>query len=467
MRSSWGEHVGADWRARALEAIEPTPEENEHVQAQARELEDAVAAFLEEQGWEGQPRVEGSLAKQTYLAGQADMDCFVAFARTVDRAELEKRARSMGQLLDDAVVAYAEHPYVQGTWQDHDAEIVPCYDVDDASQLQSAVDRTRLHTTYVNEHLDEAGCQEVRLLKAFLRGAEIYGAEESVLGFSGYLAELLVLAFGDLEGVLAWALAGFEHPVEPGDPGQAHFEDALIVVDPVDPTRNAAAAVAPSSLIRLREAAGAFTRAPSAGFLEDPPPARLEGEQASRRCRARATRPLAIRIATPEAELEDPVHAQLRRALTLTVEEIERKQVPIAASAVHVQTDEHGRPSVGWLLIEAEENSLQQPLLHEGPPVHVDEHADSFRQAWEDNDRAAGPIFEDEGRLFVRVERQAVSLHGIAEPHLREAKAGKVVDEAIREGSIQTIEGTEAIGQVPADALGRLLDRRRPWERRA
>ncbi|PSG97094.1 CCA tRNA nucleotidyltransferase [Thermoplasmatales archaeon SW_10_69_26] len=458
--------MGEDWRARVLYEIEPTPAEDQAVQEDARALENAVEAFLEEKGWTGEARVEGSLAKGTYLAGDADMDCFVAFPPDVDRAELERRARAMGGILPDAVVAYAEHPYAEGTWRGQDTEIVPCYDLDDASQLKSAVDRTRFHTNYVNERLDDGTRRETRLSKAFLRGVEVYGAEESVLGFSGYLAELLVLGLGGFEDVLAWAREGFPHPLEPGPEAQRRFEeDPLVVVDPVDPTRNAAAAVARSSLVRLREAAAAFWADPGPRFFGDPPQPRLEPEEAHDRCQARGTRPLAVEIPTPDEELADPVHAQLRRALTLAVEEIERKQVPVAASALHVETDDEGRPETGWLLVEAEEQPLQEPLLHEGPPVHVGDHADSFRESWEDEPRAAGPVFEEDGHLFVRIEREAVSLMTIVEPHLRGAKAGKVVDRAIEDDAVLALEGPQAVARAPEEPLGRLLDRRPPWER--
>jgi tRNA nucleotidyltransferase (CCA-adding enzyme) len=451
-----------------LEQIEPTPGEHESVQADARALEAEIEAFLEDRGWTGDPRVEGSLAKGTYLTGDADMDCFVAFPTDVDREELEHRAREMADVLDDAVLAYAEHPYAEGTWRDHETEIVPCYDLEDASQLKSAVDRTRFHTTYVNERLDDDGRREVRLLKAFLRGAGIYGAEESVLGFSGYLAELLVLALGDLEDVLAWAREGCCHPLEPGPEAEERFDgDALVAVDPVDPTRNAAAAVARGSLVRLREAAGAFQADPGPRFFGDPPAPQLSAQQARQRCQARRTRPLVAKIPTPEEALVDPVFAQLRRALTLAVEEIERKQVPVAASTIHVETDDEDRPETGWLLVEAEERPLEEPLLHEGPPAHVEEHAESFRERWRDHPRAAGEVFEEDGRLFVHIERQAVSLMTIVEPHLRGAKAGKVVDRAIEENRILALEGPEAIGRAPPAALGQLLDRRRPWERRS
>jgi tRNA nucleotidyltransferase (CCA-adding enzyme) len=380
----------------------------------------------------------------------------------VPREELDDRARKLAAILDDSVVAYAEHPYAEGTWQGHRAEIVPCYDLDDASKLQSAVDRTRFHTEYVDQHFDEAQRDEVRLLKAFLTASGVYGAKESVLGFSGYLCELLVLAHGTFEDVLAWAVQGFEHPVEPGPAGEEAFDEPLVAIDPVDPTRNAAAAVAPQALVRAREAAAAFRSSPAVSFFEAPDPARLSPTAAGALCEARGARVLAIGVDTPNTELADPVYAQLRRTVTLAAEQLEREQVPVAATAIHVDDEP---PESAWALVEAPEAPLDEPLLHEGPPVPVDGHAESFRESWEANPDAVGDVFEDEGRLYVYRERDATTLTGIVEPHLRDANAGKVVDEALAEQAARVLEGSQALDGAPGPALAALLDRRRPWER--
>lgn len=452
------------WRQQVLAEIKPTPDEDATVQADAEALRTAVADKLDAEGWEGTPRVEGSLAKGTYLHGQADYDVFVAFPPEVDREELTRRVHELKPLLDDPVVAYAEHPYAQGSFRGHDAEIVPCYDLEDPSQLRSAVDRTPFHTEYVDAHLDAAARDEVRLLKAFLEAAGCYGAEESIQGVSGYLAELMVLAHGSFEGVLSWAVDGFEHPVTlDGGPAEPFEADALVVVDPVDPTRNAAAAVSRPVLVRLREAAGAFRLDPSPRFFHPVPDATLDPEAALATCRARASRVLAIRVPAPEAELDDPVHAQIRRAMTLAAEQLEREQVPVLATTTRLDDEE--RPWIGWILLEADAPALEAPYLHTGPPAHADDHAESFRARWEGDPDAVGDVFEEAGRLYVRVARDADTLTDIVETHLAEAKAGKVVDDALDDGSIAFLEGKEAIAEIPRAVLGALLDRRRPWER--
>lgn len=452
------------WRTQALDRIKPTPEEDARVQADAQALLDEVQAALDEHGWEGTPRIEGSLAKGTYLHGQADCDVFVAFPTSLDRDELVRRVHELMSLLGDPVVAYAEHPYAQGTYRDHDAEIVPCYDLDDPSQMRSAVDRTPFHTEHVKAHLDADARDEVRLLKAFLETAGCYGAEESIRGVSGYLAELFILAHGTFEDTLAWATRGFGHPVTFDDAPAGSFDDAaLVVLDPVDASRNAAAAVARRVLVRFREAAAAFRADPSPRFFTPPPPANLDPDTALARCQARTSRVLAVRVPAPRAELEDPVHAQLRRAATLASEQLEREQVPVLASTAVLDADE--RPWTGWVLVEAHAPALSAPYLHEGPPADVEQHAEGFRERWRTDPSAAGDVFEDEGRLYVHVDRDAETLAAIVEPHLADANAGKVVDTALDEDTIAFLEGKHAIADAPRAVLGRLLDRRRPWER--
>ncbi len=458
--------MGDVWRAQALAALRPSPSEDAEVRQDAQALRAEVEALLEEQGWEAEARVEGSVAKDTYLRGQADADIFVAFPLDVARDELDARARVLGDLLDDPVVAYAEHPYAQGRWRERPAEIVPCYDIEDLSQMRSAVDRTRFHTDHVRQHLSEDGTDEVRLLKAFLYGAEAYGAEEAVLGFSGYLAELLILAFQDLEGVLAWAVDGFAHPVRLGASMVTSFTDPLVVLDPVDPERNVAAAVSKRTLVRVREAAGAFRASPEAAFFTAWPERAIDAPEARGITRSRRTRVLAIGADAAGAELADPIHAQVRRAVTLATEVLEREQVPIHANAVHLELDEHQRPGMAWGLIEADVAALERPKLHGGPPVSQQAHAEAFRERWTNAEDAAGSVFEEDGRLHVYATRQETTLQAIVEPHLAQARAGKLIDQALEAGELQLLEGDDAIGSPPARAIGALLDRRRPWERR-
>src|SRR5207253_1098008 len=110
-----------------------------------------------------------------------------------------------------------------------EVEIVPCYRITDATQRMSAVDRTPLHVDYVLGHVKEGQTNEVRLLKAWAEGIGVYGAEAKVLGFSGYLCELLILKYASFRGVLDSSLSwrpGTVIVLE-GPPAPALTEDVL------------------------------------------------------------------------------------------------------------------------------------------------------------------------------------------------------------------------------------------------
>ena len=71
---------------------------------------------------------------------------------------------------------YAEHAYVHARVNGFDVDLVPCYLVEDASKLKSAVDRTPFHTKYVASKI--VGLEgDVLLLKQFLKGIGVYGSE--------------------------------------------------------------------------------------------------------------------------------------------------------------------------------------------------------------------------------------------------------------------------------------------------
>ena len=140
----------------------------------------------------------GSAARSTWLAQDHDLDIFLGVTPDGDLAAALEVARLVAV---DYEEKYAEHPYVHAWVDGFDVDLVPCYLVEDASCLKSAVDRTPFHTKYVSQRI--AGREDdVLLLKQFMKGIDVYGSELKVGGFSGYLAELLVLCYGSFSGVL-------------------------------------------------------------------------------------------------------------------------------------------------------------------------------------------------------------------------------------------------------------------------
>ncbi|WP_297417838.1 CCA tRNA nucleotidyltransferase [Thermococcus sp.] len=241
-----------------LQKIRPTEGERAFLNELMRELEDLSKETIEELGLNANPHFVGSLAKDTYLAGDHDVDLFLAFPLETPLEELRERGLELGKAiakkLDSHEVAYAEHPYVRATYRGVKVDLVPCYNVKGWKDVKTAVDRSILHTKWVNEHLNGRN-DEVRLLKRFLKGINAYGSEIYVRGFSGYLAEILIIKYGSfLEVVKNADLMLKQRVIDPEgwlrkEPESAmktikretEGDKPLIVIDPVDPRRNVSA----------------------------------------------------------------------------------------------------------------------------------------------------------------------------------------------------------------------------------
>jgi len=223
--------------------------------------------------------VVGSIAHDTNLKGDSDVDIFLLFNGGQNKAEITRRGMAYAKSIinkkhnERYEVKYAEHPYVRVYLDNYDikADIVPAMKISSIDEMVTSVDRSPLHVEFVNSKLTSKQKDDVRLLKYLLKAHDIYGAEIKIKGFSGYLCELLVYSFGSLKKLLEAATA-FKLPlyINPANPKEKandkivkKFNSSFIVIDPVDPDRNVAAGVSIESLSKFVLVARAFIKEPS------------------------------------------------------------------------------------------------------------------------------------------------------------------------------------------------------------
>jgi len=267
-----------------LQKIRPTGEERAFVSGLMGELEKLAVETIGELGLDVKPHFVGSLAKDTYLAGDHDVDLFLAFPLETPLEKLRKRGLELGKAiaekLDSHELAYAEHPYVKATYRGVKVDLVPCYDVKSWRDVKTAVDRSILHTEWVNANLRGRN-DEVRLLKRFLKGIGAYGSEIYVRGFSGYLSEILVVKYGSFLGVIENTdLMLRQKVIDPGNwlkmepelamktlKREVEADRPIILIDPVDPRRNVAANLSWGKYGRFYFKAQVFLENPSQRFF--------------------------------------------------------------------------------------------------------------------------------------------------------------------------------------------------------
>ena len=211
----------------------------------------------------------GSYVKGTWLPKKADVDIFIKFKKSTSPKNFESISKKIGfSALKKykPYVRYSEHPYVEASINKTKVNVVPCYDVK-KGQWQSAADRSPYHTKFMLESLTGSMKNEVRLLKNFLRCNKIYGSEIATQGFSGYLAEVLILNFGSFLDVIN-AVAGLKEKQIIGKPSKK-FDTSVVIIDPIDSNRNLAAAISNENLGRFILASRAFKKKPSMNFFKN------------------------------------------------------------------------------------------------------------------------------------------------------------------------------------------------------
>lgn len=396
---------------RVLQRITPGPEERERVTALAEQIMGRLRELLAREGLEAEVRLEGSLAKDTWLSGEADVDIFVRFRPEVPKEFFKKRFLPLAREATAGlrqVERYAEHPYLECFADGVRINIVPCYAVPPGEWL-SATDRTPYHTEYVRSRLDERLKGEVRLLKKFMKGIGAYGAEIRVGGFSGYLCELLVIYYGGfleaLRGALRWRrgtlidLSGYYEGREE-EARELFGRHHLIVVDPVDPGRNTAASVTLDKMCLFMAAAREFLARPSEAFFF-PPELPEKGErELAELIASRGTSLLVIKTGV-EGMAPDIIWGQVKRTLRALRGTLKNEGFQVLRAAAW---SDEARTCV--LVLELEASRLPPVVKHVGPPVWVEEHVERFLSKHLANPNlVCGPYVEGE-RWVALVKRR-------------------------------------------------------------
>jgi len=226
--------------------------------------------------------VVGSIARSTNLKGDADIDIFMLFDKSYSKERLSGIGLDYGKRLVNKAdgerfeIKYAEHPYVRAYLRSGlRADIVPASKIENVESLATAVDRTPLHTEFINESLSERQRDDTRLLKYLLKAHGIYGAEIKTGGFSGYLCELLIYQHGSLirlmEKMAELKLPAVMDPknrtIMADEKLAKKFGKRFVVIDPVDQNRNVAAAVTEESLARFVLVSREFVSRPDIGLF--------------------------------------------------------------------------------------------------------------------------------------------------------------------------------------------------------
>ncbi|MBS7635026.1 CCA tRNA nucleotidyltransferase [Candidatus Bathyarchaeota archaeon] len=354
-------------------------------------------------------QIEGSIAKDTWLAGEKDIDIFILlpkdYGKEIFTRVLEAAKRVSG---DNYLEAYAEHPYIEAYINGFTVNFVPCFRIEEASEAKSSVDRTPFHTLYVKSHVNEKVKNEIRLLKRFMHGIGVYGAEIKIGGFSGYLCEILTLYYGSFIRVLEAASKWRKGEVIDIEGYYKSYEDArrifqnepLIVIDPVDRNRNVASAVRLDRLSEFVMASRLFLKKPYIEFFYPSEIEAYSAEDLIGAISSKGTAFIFIKTGTIRA-VPDILWGQLYRSQKALANLIEQFDFEIMRS--NVWSDEK---STNIFIFELRSRSLPNVRKHIGPPIEKIEDCEKFlRKHLNSHLTLSGPRIEGD-KLVIEKKRR-------------------------------------------------------------
>ncbi len=437
-------------RDSVLLKIKPTEAEKERLQALARDIINRIDTLGEKEGLDINTILVGSSARGTWLSGEHDLDIFIMFPPDETREHLEKKglhiARKIAREAESFEERYAEHPYIFAVFDGYDVDLVPAFRVESAAEIKSAVDRTPFHNAYVLSRI-KGHEDEVLLLKQFLKGIGVYGSELRTHGFSGYLAELLIIHYGSflkvIEAASCWK-AGMTIDIE--QHGSISHEDPLVVVDPTDPARNVAAALSLDKLCVFIDKAVEFLKCPDEGYFREKSPIPLDDAGFKNMMNSRGTSLVAIEFTPPDV-VEDVLYPQLHKLEESVLELFERQDFRVYNSGIWADDK-------AVVIFELETTKLPHVKKHTGPQVWSGQHALAFKSKYKDADTFSNVNIRN-GKYMVEIRRKYTDARNLLESELPKCALGKHVALSIKK-EYHVLENDELL-QINVEQFRRFL----------
>lgn len=408
-----------------LEKITPNKEYREKLGQIIVDLQNKIEYKIKKRKLPVKVELVGSMAKDTFLKDNLDIDFFLCFPTSYSKEEIAKNVLEIGrELLTDAEESYAEHPYLRGMFKGFKAELVPCYKIEKASQKLSAVDRTPLHTKFVKKNLKESQKPDVRLFKQFLRGIGCYGAEAEIEGFSGYLCELLIIKYGSFNELIK---NGKEW--KPGDKlalkdgNYQNFDTPLTFIDPVDSERNVASALSRDKFDLFVKACKEYRKNPSIKFFFPNPVKPWSLDKI--RDGVQSMYFVGIRFKKPGI-IDENLYPQIRKTVRSVKDSCERYDFKIYDATFELNED------YVFIIIKTDEKPLPKTKVHMGPPINLENNSKEFLNKWKKDDRVVKGPYQKNDRYYVEIEREYTDIKDYLSSEFENLSMGKHIEKEVK-----------------------------------
>ncbi len=380
-----------------LSEIKPTKEHEKEVSARINSVLKKINSGLKD----AKAILGGSGAKDTWLRNTFDADIFVLFDYKKFSDKSDQISRILKNHLKKKFKKISELPgsrnYFQVLYEDFTFEIIPILNIKNADDAKNITDISPLHAKWVLKQKKYS--DDVRLVKQFMRASNVYGAESYIRGFSGYLTEILTIYYKGFENLIKNAAKWDDKEVV--DPekyfknrNQILFElnkakilSPLVVVDPVQKSRNVAAALSEEKYNDFIKACREFLKKPSMDFFVKK---EITKDELAKKYKDRL---LLIKIKTKK-DKDDITGCRILKVFEYFEAKLKQNDFKIIQKGW-----DWNKKTDAFLWFVLEKKQLEKTKKWQGPPLAVKQGVDNFKKKYK-------KTFIEGKRIYAIIERK-------------------------------------------------------------
>jgi tRNA nucleotidyltransferase (CCA-adding enzyme) len=381
---------------RFLDKLKEEIRPDKEVIKEVDKIVDAINRLLKKEKVKATCKKGGSVAKGTFLKDDYDVDLFVIFDKQYKGKDISKILGKVLKNLKPKKV-HGSRDYYQLSINSLNFEIVPVMKVKNYKEIENVTDMSPLHVDFVKKNSNKKIRDDIRLAKVFCKAQGVYGAESYIKGFSGHILDILVIHYGSFINLLKAAAKWKDKTII--DPEKYHddvlFElnksktrGPLVIVDPVQPDRNAAAALGKEKYNIFRKAARDFLKRPSLSFFVKK---KINAEELKKR--AKRDYFISLNVKAKKGK-EDVVGSKLKKAFDYLVKGLENNEFSIRFADWEWNKKQK---AVFYFIIKKEKMSKE--VIHEGPPIDRKEHVKLFKKLYK-------KTFTKKKKVYAKLKRK-------------------------------------------------------------
>ena len=340
--------------------------------------------------------IGGSMGKNSWLAGDHDVDIFVRFPKSYYKKDISKLLQERLKNIKYNLV-HGSRDYLQVKNGSYLFEIIPVMNIKKHEDALNITDVSPLHVIWVKKNAKNY--DDIRLTKAFLKANNLYGAESYKKAFSGYVVELLTIFYNGFNNLVVEASDWKEPVVIDMSKFYKNKQEviknlnkdklsSLILIDPVQPDRNAAASLSKEKFNEFRELCNKYLKNPSEDFF-------VEKKFDVNELKKKYSKYDIIILKAKELNgKEDVVGGKLLKAFNYIKDKITKEGWKIKEA-----NWEWNNEVLFYYVVE--KKKLSKEIIHLGPPKKLIDYVKQFRKKWKNH-----KVMQNNYHVYVKLKRR-------------------------------------------------------------